>query len=135
MIDRLKYIEINGTQIPYLCTIQVLADIQEEYGTIEHFEKELLGIVDTDKNGKATKTKEPSIKAAVWGISLMIEQGIRKYNRDKDAAEKIDFKIADVGDIDKTPDELKTIVHNAFVESIQVKKGQPPQASETEMSK
>lgn len=133
MLDRLKFIEIDGNKIPYLCTISVLADLQEEYGTIERFEKELLGIIETDKNGIATKTKEPSIKTTLFALSLMIEQGIKKYNKDKDEDERIKFKIADVSGADTTPEQLKLLVHQAFIESIQVKKDNPPQEIEKKM--
>ncbi len=127
MLDKLKYIEINGEQVPYQCTISALADIQEEYGSIERFEKELLGIVATDKTGRAIKTKEPSIKAAVWGISLFVENGIRIYNRKAAEGSRIEFKIADIGDVNMTPEQLKVLVHEAFIASIQIKKEEPLQ--------
>lgn len=72
MADIKKVLEIEGKKYPMAFTLNVMEAIQDEYGTI-------------DKWGDLTEGKdgEPNIKALVFGLTEMINEGL-----DIDAEEK-----------------------------------------------
>ena len=76
---KVKYIVLSGKKYPAICTLNVLAEIQEHYSTTMEFEREILGlyylrnengeyILDDNGNPKMGM-KEPSAKA-VKGINI-----------------------------------------------------------------
>ncbi len=76
MVEKLTYIELGDCVYPMKCDLAVLEIIQEEYGTINKFEKKLIGEVEqTDQNTKEAYT-EPSVKAVRFALPLMINEGI-----------------------------------------------------------
>lgn len=113
MVEKLTYIELADGQYPIKCDLAVLEAVQEEYGEITIFERELLGLKKTGKKGKDGKNDyikgEPSIKAVRFVLPLMINEGIdienrmekakRKHITDKDLQELVAgvnvFNIAD----------------------------------------
>nr|DAX39501.1 MAG TPA: tail tube protein [Caudoviricetes sp.] len=65
MADIKKVLEIEGKKYPMAFTLNVMESIQDEYGTI-------------DKWGDLTEGKdgEPNIKALVFGLTEMINEGL-----------------------------------------------------------
>lgn len=81
------HITWNGKEYPVYCDLRVLEKIQNEFETITQFERALLGqeiVYDEDGNAERDeagnlikKDTEPSIRAAVRGLYLMMEEGRR----------------------------------------------------------
>ena len=70
----LKKIKINETiELPIRCDLYVLDMLQQEFGSIEEFEKKLLGI--REENGKSV-VGEPSVNAVAHALPLMIMEGM-----------------------------------------------------------
>ena len=84
---KLDHITWNGKKYPVYCDLLVLEKIQEEFETINQFERELIGqavVYDEDGNAErddtgalVKKAVEPTIKTIVRGLYLMIEEGQR----------------------------------------------------------
>lgn len=83
----LKRIMVGGKTFPIKFDINVLERVQDEYGTINEFERKLRGIeVARDEEGKVIynekdkpmlrATKEPSIKAIKTVLPAMINEGL-----------------------------------------------------------
>lgn len=66
-------IEIAGEDIPIKFSLAALEEVQEKYGTLTEYEKQLKGLQDKRKK----KTDPPSIKAApvIDGLIAMIHNG------------------------------------------------------------
>ena len=60
--------------LPIKCDLYVLDVIQQRYGTVVEFERQLVGI-KMDENGQETLT-EPSISAITFALPLMIAEGM-----------------------------------------------------------
>lgn len=69
MIEKLTYIELAGESYPIKCDLAVLEAAQEEYGTLNEFERKLAGIEEAGRT-------EPSVKAIRFALPLMINEGI-----------------------------------------------------------
>ena len=70
----LTRIKINDTmELPIKCDLYVLDMLQQEFGSIEEFEKKLLGIREED--GKNV-TCEPSVNAVAHALPLMVMEGM-----------------------------------------------------------
>jgi hypothetical protein len=85
-MERLKRIIIGETDYPYKIDLNVLERIQEEYGSVHEFERDLLGMEYSkdeagnqlyDEDGEPLMyKKEPSIKAIRTVLPLMINEGM-----------------------------------------------------------
>ncbi len=85
-MEELKRIMIGDKSYPFRIDLNVLQRIQEEYGTINQFERELLGLrfkedgegnQTYDKDGKAVmELTEPSIRAIISVLPMAINEGI-----------------------------------------------------------
>ena len=60
--------------LPIKCDLYLLDVIQQRYGTVVEFERQLVGI-KMDENGQETLT-EPSISAITFALPLMIAEGM-----------------------------------------------------------
>ena len=84
MVEKLNYIELADGFYPIKCDLAVLEAVQEEYGKLSIFERELSGIRKTeekDEKGKPIyKTEEPSMRAVRFVLPLMINEGIDVEN-------------------------------------------------------
>lgn len=80
-MKELTKIKIAGEEYPVKLDINVLEEIQENYGSIYQFEREILGIknVEYDEQGTVVKMEnsEPSIKAIKMVLPLMINEGMK----------------------------------------------------------
>lgn len=85
-MEKLKRIQIGETDYPYKIDLNVLEQIQEAYGTVYEFERDLIGLdYLKDEEGKQLYDeegyprmykKEPSIKAVRTVLPLMINEGL-----------------------------------------------------------
>lgn len=76
-------IKLSDTlEVPFRCDLYVLNAIQNQYGTIEAFERELVGMYKKEDAGEGTEAdayemREPSIKAVLFAFPLMVREGFR----------------------------------------------------------
>lgn len=92
-MEKLKRIIIGGVNYPFKIDLNVLEQIQQEYGTVNEFERDLLGLrVLTDENGDRIYDEEgnlrmykaePSIKAIKTVLPLMINEGMEIESEEK----------------------------------------------------
>lgn len=85
-MEKLKRIMIAKKTYPMKCDLNVLEALQEEFGSVNEFERLLLGIrMKKDEEGRQLYTKdgepqiyivEPSIKAIKAALPLMINEGL-----------------------------------------------------------
>ncbi len=85
-MEKLKRLVIAGKTYPYKIDLNVLEHIQNEYGSIHQFERELIGLeFMKDKNGNIVYKdglpiaykKEPSIKAIKTVLPEAIREGLQ----------------------------------------------------------
>ena len=89
---KLNEIEINGTKYPIYCDLNVLDLIQENFESVNEFERGILGLVPLrDKNGELMRDDtgallqeqhEPKIKTVAFGLFVMIREGQRIQKRE-----------------------------------------------------
>jgi hypothetical protein len=88
---KLSKIEINGTEYPIYCDLNVLDLIQENFESVNEFERGILGLVPLrDKDGELMRDDtgallqeqhEPKIKTVAFGLFVMIREGQRIQKR------------------------------------------------------
>lgn len=88
----LNEIEINGDKYPIYCDLNVLELIQENFESVNEFERGILGLTPLrDKDGELMRNEageliqkqtEPKIKAIAFGLFVMIREGQRIRKRD-----------------------------------------------------
>ncbi len=84
---KLSYLDAGNVTYPYIINLNVLEVLQEKYGTLAAFEREILGIelikdedghVVLDNEGKpAFAVKEPSVRAVNDALIMMVHEGLR----------------------------------------------------------
>ncbi len=81
MKEKITYLELgDGTKYPMIFTLNVMEDIQEEYGTLE-------------KWMELVKQSEPNIKALKFGLGGMLNEGIEIENETSEIKrEMLDLK-------------------------------------------
>ena len=94
MIEKLNTITLSGQTFPFKCDNLVLEELQDEFGTLDDFEKKLNGWVPVlDENGVHKKNDkgeglfkvvEPSMKAINFALPLMIREGVEIANETAD---------------------------------------------------
>lgn len=136
-MNKTKTLTLSGKKYPYRCSNSVLAEIQEEYGTLAEFERKLSGRkLLLDKNGEPrinedglklyTKT-EPSLKAVNFALPLMIEEGLQyEADQKRKEAPEVDAKTI-IGEIDINPFELADMILEEFYGALAIKKEIPSQ--------
>lgn len=90
MIEKLNTITLENTSYPLKCDNLVLEALQDEFGTLDDFEKKLNGWIPIleengeqkqDKEGKGLfRVGEPSMKAINFALPLMIREGVEIKN-------------------------------------------------------
>lgn len=85
-MEKLKRILIGGKTYPFRIDLNVLEEIQEEYGSINQFERDLLGLhFRKDDEGKQVYTEErepamfwtePSIRAIKTVLPVAVNEGL-----------------------------------------------------------
>lgn len=77
----LSTIEMSGDKIPILCTLSVLEEIQDEFGTVQEFSDKLAPFLKEKGNEKKDqKLKMPDIHAIVYALPRFVNEGIEVYN-------------------------------------------------------
>lgn len=86
MNTKLNTIKVGSRDLPIKCDNYVLAQIQEEFGSLDAFENKLLGYeILVDEDGRALrdddgmrrrKRVEPSVKAVTRFLYLCVEEGL-----------------------------------------------------------
>lgn len=85
MFEELKHIELSGVQYPVKCDLVVLEKLQDEFGSLEEFEKKIspwktkldeAGDEVKDEKGNAvTEYKMPDISAVNAALHFMVNEG------------------------------------------------------------
>lgn len=88
----LNEIEINDVKYPIYCDLNVLELIQENFESVNEFERGILGLTPLrDKDGELMRNEageliqkqvEPKIKAIAFGLFVMIREGQRIRKRE-----------------------------------------------------
>lgn len=71
----------NDLEVPIKCDLYVLQEIQDKYGTILEFEKQLLGISDSIEKNESGEEKvhttfiEPKPETIIFGLMSMVKEG------------------------------------------------------------
>lgn len=80
------YLNYKGIDYEVVFTLNVMEQIQDEYGTIEKWGDLTEGTI----KGKKKPDAEPNAKAVIFGLTCMINEGIDIYNEDHEG--EADFK-------------------------------------------
>lgn len=85
-MDKLTRIIIGGKSLPIKMDLNVLEHIQNEFGTVNEFERKILGLeIARDEKGKVIYDEnekpvmiatEPSVKAIIAALPSMINEGL-----------------------------------------------------------
>lgn len=119
----LTEIELSGKKYPICMDLNILADLQEKYGSIAEFEHRLRGLVRA-KDGKGwVEGKEPSAKVIAYVLPLMINEALEiQADEDQDYPVKRVSKIRIINEVDKSPRELARIITEELAYAMAVKK-------------
>ena len=80
-MTELSTIEMSGDKIPILCTLAVLEEIQNEFGTVQEFSDKLAPFLkDKNDEKKDQKLKMPDIHAVVYAMPRFVNEGVEVYN-------------------------------------------------------
>ncbi len=131
-MEKLGRICIAGETYPIKMDLNVLELLQEEFGTVNEFERQLVGIrYRKDGEGKQMYTAdgeplaymvEPSIKAIKAALPLMINEGlaIEAYREGKPCERLEDMDV--VSKCDVSFELLSKIIHEEFKKCFATKK-------------
>ena len=137
----LNKIEINGTEYPIYCDLNVLDIIQGSFESVNEFERGILGLEPLrDKDGELMrddtgallqKSVEPKIKNIAFGLFVMIREGQRIQKRDTG----VDVPLIQKEDIMEgcrtSFIELSEIVRTEFNKCFQIKKKETGKTEKT----
>jgi len=123
---------MEGVKYPIYCDLNVLELIQEEFTSVNKFERDLMGLTPLlDENGEIKRNDEgailnlqgePKIKAIVFGLFLMIKEGQRIDTR-QTGTEWEELTIDDIRELCTIPfNELSQILHEEFNRCFNIKK-------------
>ena len=97
MFEELKYIELSGEKYPVKCDMVVLEKIQDEFGSLEEFEKKITPWepkldeagekIKNEKGNVETEFKMMDIKAMNTALYFMVNEG------EEVAAEKENYQM------------------------------------------
>lgn len=131
-MDKLKRIMISGKTYPMKCDLNVLEALQEEFGSVNEFERQLLGIrFKKDEEGKQLYTKdgdpqmyivEPSIKAIKTALPLMINEGLAIEAARKGAVAEQVEELDIIAGCDISFELLSRMIHEEYKKCFVTKK-------------
>ncbi len=134
-MGELKKIIIKGKAYPVKIDLNVLEVIQEEYGSIHEFERDLLGIkFKKDEDGQQIYDEngepeiyftEPSVRAIAMVLPLMINEGlaVEAHRMGKEPEWVEDSKILTECDI--SYEYLAELIHEEYSTCFVTKKNSP----------
>lgn len=115
----LKYIELGGRNYPYKCTIGVLEKLQDKYGTLEDFERELK-FKNQKQENKVKRRLEVGIGALSFALAAMIAEGMEIEQSKENPVTEADIRLY-AGD-EYGLYELYDIVNEEFTRCFKMKK-------------
>lgn len=115
-------ITMNGKKLKVVIDLNVLAEIQEQYGTIMEFERKLRGLTPAEEKGQFY-IGEPSAKAIAFILPIMVNEAFEiEADRLQEYPVKHMSKIEVINLIDKTLPELASIITEELAVALAVKK-------------
>lgn len=116
-------IELSGKRYPICMDLNVLAELQDKYGSIAEFERRLRGLVKAKGGSGWVEGKEPSAKVIAYTLPLMINEAL-EIQADADQAYPVNrvSRIQIINDVDKSPRELAEIITQELACAMAVKK-------------
>lgn len=132
-------IQLSKTlEVPFRCDLYVLNAIQNQYGTIEAFERELVGMYPKEGSGSAGdayEMREPSIKALLFALPMMVREGFRaeKEENGRDIPDMNDMQL--VLNIRRDYRLIADDIHEELRRCFGVKKKKSPKARKTVLGK
>lgn len=124
MFDKLNHVTLSGEEYPIKCDMLVLEQIQNEYGSIAKFEKEIIAWEPMlDENGeevlndsgiRKVKSKLPSAKAVNDALYWMITEGMEIEAAKKNESFKVLKREELLRRIDMAYMKLVNLVHDEF---------------------
>ena len=136
MFDTFTKVEIAGEEHPIKCNIEVLAALQEHFGTLNAFEMSILGLKEiTDENGKPKKdekgnilfqTGEPSFRTIMFALPVMLKAGYDDAIEQGDVEERPDLRKA-IKEADFDHIETASAIHDEFKRCYARKNRRAPQ--------
>lgn len=114
-------IELSGKKYPICMDLNVLAEIQDKYGSIAAFERQLRGIVWSE-DGWVEK-KEPSARVIAYVLPVMINEALEiQADENQDYPVHRVSRIRIINEVDKSPRELANIITDELAYAMAVKK-------------
>ena len=116
----------ENIELPYKCDLYVLEKIQEKYGTVLDFERQLIGkkiVQEKDENGDLIEKEvftEPSISAVNFALPLMVKEGLEIEQISGDYPFKTDRQILSAAT--RNYRYIAYDLHNEFANCFKVKK-------------
>ena len=128
----LNHININGIEYPLHCDLFALEVLQNEFQSVNKFERDLLGLTPLrDENGEVKRNDEgvilnaqgePKIGAIIRGLYVMIKEG-QRINGRQTGKEYEEITYEEIGENCFIPfTKLADILHDEFNHSFSVKK-------------
>ena len=124
MFDTFTKVEIAGDEHPIKCNIEVLAALQEKFGTLNAFERSILGLKELkDETGAPQKDEdgnilfevgEPSYQSIMTALPIMLKAGYDDAVEQGDVEERPDLRKA-IRDADFDHIATATAIHDEFV--------------------
>ena len=111
MKEKMTYLELGEKKYPICFNLNVMADIQEEYGSMKKWGE----VVEGGNDG------EPNIKDLMKGLLAMINEGIDIENEEKE--KKMSFltprqvgRIITNYGLEEVIEKIKSLTHNSMPE-------------------
>lgn len=131
-MEKLKRIMIAKKTYPMKCDLNVLEALQEEFGSVNEFERLLLGIrMKKDEEGRQLYTKdgepqiyivEPSIKAIKAALPLMINEGLAIEAAEKGGVAEHVEELDVIAGCDISFELLSRMIHEEYKKCFVTKK-------------
>ena len=71
-------IKINGEEVPIRCNLEIMAQLEEEFGTIMIFSEKLMHL--NSSAGKENENILPDMRAITFALPKFVHEGIEYYN-------------------------------------------------------
>ncbi len=71
-------IKINGEEVPIRCNLEIMAQLEEEFGTIMNFSEKLMHL--NSSAGKESENILPDMRAITFALPKFVHEGIEYYN-------------------------------------------------------
>lgn len=71
-------IKIDGEEVPVRCTLEIMAQLEEEFGTVINFSEKLIHL--NSSAGKEGENILPDMHAITFALPKFVHEGIEYYN-------------------------------------------------------